>query len=383
MQNNATANTSPTVPLGIIKSLTGIRGIMALWVFSLHIKQHSQLHSAFFPDLLPFFSKLFFCGYFGVDVFFMLSGIVMTMVYGAKMKTFNWQQTLYYYRLRWARMVPNHYTMLLVFWVTYKLTEVVFHISANTADKFNLRDLGLNLLLLQSYLPEKITTWNSVSWSISTEFFAYLLFPLVACRILPLPRPILLGLFSVLLLAFIGVFKWVFRGETDFINNVSLLKIGFEFLLGAIATQVWILPVLRKEVSVPSLLTKNLAPLALVGFIAGLFFLPSSVLVVFGLPLLIGLSFQQCWLSKLLSTRFFIFLGEVSFALYLCHHLFITAGGAIGVKVLAKFMALPVAVNVTVVLMLIGSVLASYLLHTFVEKPAYDYVKKMKPKIAP
>jgi peptidoglycan/LPS O-acetylase OafA/YrhL len=106
---------------------------------------------------------------------------------------------------------------------------------------------------------------------------------------------------------------------------------------------------------------------------------PNSVLVCFGLPLLIGLSWQQCWLSKLLSTPVFKFLGEVSFALYLCHYLFISAGGAVGVKLLGKFMPMPLAVNVTVVLILIGTLMGSYLLHTFIEKPLYDYFKKGKP----
>jgi peptidoglycan/LPS O-acetylase OafA/YrhL len=252
--------------LGTIHSLTGIRGIMALWVFFLHINHNSVLGPEFIPNTIPFLSTLLSHGYLGVDVFFMLSGIVMTMVYGAKLSTFNWQQTLYYYKLRWARMVPSHYTMLLVFWATYKVTEVAFHMSANTADKFNLRDLGLNLLLLQSYLPESITTWNLVSWSISTEFFAYLLFPLMACLILPLPRTVLLGLLPLLLIAFVGVFTFIFGGETNFINNVSLLKIIFEFLIAGIATQLWILPALRGEVQPSSLLAKSLSSLALLGF---------------------------------------------------------------------------------------------------------------------
>src|SRR3979490_2903480 len=54
--------------MGEIRSLTGLRGIAALWVVALHLEFTRA----------PFINN----GYLGVDLFFVLSGYVMALNYG-------------------------------------------------------------------------------------------------------------------------------------------------------------------------------------------------------------------------------------------------------------------------------------------------------------
>jgi len=62
-------------------ALTGIRGIAALWVLMLHAWQFSGMPVLAVPLLSGRFdlTPLFKCGYFGVDLFFVLSGFLLSM----------------------------------------------------------------------------------------------------------------------------------------------------------------------------------------------------------------------------------------------------------------------------------------------------------------
>ena len=56
-----------------LPALTGLRGIAAAWVLLFHLYQYSGS-----PDLGPL-TSLAGCGYMGVDLFFVLSGFLLSM----------------------------------------------------------------------------------------------------------------------------------------------------------------------------------------------------------------------------------------------------------------------------------------------------------------
>jgi peptidoglycan/LPS O-acetylase OafA/YrhL len=96
-----------------LPSLTSLRGIAALWVVLYHYCGTAQ----YFPnlDITPH-SYLISKGYLAVDMFFMLSGLVMTHVY------YRSQSIGRHYRgflaARVARLYPLHIFILLLFVVT-------------------------------------------------------------------------------------------------------------------------------------------------------------------------------------------------------------------------------------------------------------------------
>ena len=91
--------------------LTGLRGLASAWVVLLHL----QLLTPVLMPHVPVLSRVISGGNLGVDIFFMLSGLVITYTYLEKLaepapgalKTYLW--------LRVARIYPIHLaTMLLV-----------------------------------------------------------------------------------------------------------------------------------------------------------------------------------------------------------------------------------------------------------------------------
>ena len=62
-----------------IAALTGLRGLAALWVFLFHIPVAVPTAS---PALKAVLGTLGAGGYLGVDIFFVLSGFVLTLNYG-------------------------------------------------------------------------------------------------------------------------------------------------------------------------------------------------------------------------------------------------------------------------------------------------------------
>src|SRR5260370_23287202 len=75
MRSNMQASGRQNTP-GYVRPLTGIRALAALLVLGIHTEQNVP---AGLDVLLPFFTR----GYLGVDLFFVLSGYIITYVYQA------------------------------------------------------------------------------------------------------------------------------------------------------------------------------------------------------------------------------------------------------------------------------------------------------------
>ena len=114
-----------------------------------------------------FFEK----SYLMVDLFFVMSGFIMLHVYGG---SFNPRK---FFVARFARTYPLHlFTLLLLVLIVRYLTNW-----GNPPIPLEQpRDILPNVFLLQSFGVCHIYNWNIPSWSISAEWGAYILFPLLA-----------------------------------------------------------------------------------------------------------------------------------------------------------------------------------------------------------
>lgn len=166
------------------RALTSIRGVMALWVIGHHLQ--------FGLGLLGYHDAgwLFRPGYIGVDVFFVLSGFVITAVHRDMMPS---GSTNFFIR-RIFRIYPLHLFVLgiiLAIWLREQYLA-----GAPLVTPF-LDHLPIVALLLQPYLIHDLD-WNVVSWSIGVEMLCYALFPLA---ILVLRRMNLVVSLAVLIIA--------------------------------------------------------------------------------------------------------------------------------------------------------------------------------------
>jgi peptidoglycan/LPS O-acetylase OafA/YrhL len=162
-------------PPASIPGLTGIRGYAALWVVVSHLS---------FTDFLLFplgmrarwerGMGLVTHEYLAVDVFFMLSGFVLAHVHGNEFnRGIARPEYARFLLLRLARIYPMHLLGL-------GLAAIAVHFIPDPAGGNHAQGLILQLLLMGSWGLGPRFSFNLPSWSLCSEWFAYLLFPLVA-----------------------------------------------------------------------------------------------------------------------------------------------------------------------------------------------------------
>ncbi|MBB5620279.1 peptidoglycan/LPS O-acetylase OafA/YrhL [Pedobacter cryoconitis] len=155
-----------------LSSLTALRGIAALLVAVFHFE---MAVARFVPAAQSmFFEKC----YLMVDLFFIMSGFIMLHVYSSEFKNNIQAKSLKNFLVaRFARVYPLHlFSLLLLIVIVRWLTDwgnppILLEQPA---------DILPNIFLLHSFGFTKIYSWNIPSWSISAEWAAYLLFPIIA-----------------------------------------------------------------------------------------------------------------------------------------------------------------------------------------------------------
>ena len=167
-----------------IRQLTGIRFVAAAWVLLYHLQGPlNQLHL-----LIPVFSDVLRVGRLGVDLFFALSGFILTHTYLRRLgPAVRVRGTVDFWWLRLARIYPVHIVML---FIAGGAVVAQAKVTGETLDRdwLNPLDFAKNLLLVQEWGPEPQRGWNFVAWSLSMEWLAYLVFPLLVL-LLWVPAP--------------------------------------------------------------------------------------------------------------------------------------------------------------------------------------------------
>jgi peptidoglycan/LPS O-acetylase OafA/YrhL len=158
-----------------IVSLTGLRGVAALMVFLYH---YSALHPGIRLDLaVPFVGSILQfplgLGGVGVDVFFVLSGFLLTLPFAQfALDGQNRPQVGRYFKRRFFRVFPAYYAQLFIilavgaWFVTWK-PQTVSSLLAHLLMFFN---IGWN----------PVTPIVGVWWTLPVEMGFYLLLPLLA-----------------------------------------------------------------------------------------------------------------------------------------------------------------------------------------------------------
>ena len=156
-----------------LSTLTPLRGIAALFVVVMHA--HLFLGRIVSPTLTHFVAE----GWLWVDFFFMLSGFVLSHVYSQTFaEPVSRLRFRKYISARFARVYPLHFFTLL--WVA--IITIVIRQATNPIDPFLLpifsyRAIPASLLLVQSLHLFTVPPLNTPSWSLSTEWWVYLIFP--------------------------------------------------------------------------------------------------------------------------------------------------------------------------------------------------------------
>lgn len=286
--------------------LTGVRFFLALGVVLFHF----QLYWTLPAESAGLLNR----ARLGVDVFFILSGFILTHVYLQGDEAPDYRRFL---AARFARIYPAHLFILLAM-LGLVLIAPLFGVGLEPG-RFNLADFAGTLLLVQAWFPrETLALWNGPAWSLSAEWFAYLAFPAYAALALHLrARPwILIALAAMLFVALDAFYRAQFgrvlpRAE----DSLGILRIAPEFLYGIglyYLGQRWT-PSRRLTVMAASGTAVTLLGLMQIGA-------DDRIIVAAAGPFILALALlAKARVRTFLSHPVALFAGEASFALYLVH----------------------------------------------------------------
>ncbi|MFL6727719.1 MAG: acyltransferase family protein [Sphingomicrobium sp.] len=296
---------------GQIRAHTGLRGIAALLVVGYH-----QEFGPFYKLPFEISTNVFRRSYLMVDLFFILSGFIISYVYCADRKEpMSPAATKSFLFTRFARIYPLHFVSA-VFMLLFAIASTTFlALTGHHYDALNARDLTqwlLQLVLLNAWKPG-YDAWNVPSWSISAEMFAYLLFPAIVAA------HVLRGRLSRATLLMISVGFYFYIAATsrslDIIAGLAPLRCIAGFGLGMIVYH-YRAQILRA--SDPLLSAVQVT--ALLWACLGLAYKVNDPLIIPAFLMIVASTWvDRGIVAKLLSLRPFQWLGEISYSVYLLH----------------------------------------------------------------
>src|SRR4029079_580796 len=216
------------------------------------------------------------------------------------------------------RLYPLHLFVLLLF-LMMTLAFFAFHYfeagqlqSIPLVGPQSLTALLANLAMMQGLQASELS-WNYPAWSISTEFIAYLALPFWLAWVLG-ARFGIKCCAALILLASLLMFAYLTGDDFNQWNGPqTLLRCLPEFLFGALLYQLY----LDGRSGIPRDVLLLPAILAILSF---LHFGVSDFVSVFGFAiLLLLLVADNGVLAAILNTRPLLWLGEISYSLYLVH----------------------------------------------------------------
>lgn len=344
-----------------IRSLTGLRGVAALAVVVHHV------------NVFVVGGAVHLRGQTFVDLFFVLSGYVISLAYLGDGARLSWS---HFARARFARLYPLHFVTALamaaaIAAIAYARVEPL---DARFTPLSALREL---LLLGAMPLVAARELWNYPAWSISVEWWTYFtVFPLI---VLVRRRDAATTLGFGFLLLSVGVASglYFFPERQVFVGWLAFLRAAVGFGAG------WFVWECSRKPAAP--VHAGLSRALLLVIAIAIYAAPALsghdawfLLPVF--PLLIYALAGNDAAGGMLGGRVAVWLGEISYSLYLVHPLVLLGLGAIHES--APEMPQTQALLIYSFAGLSLSILLSTLSYRWLEKPARDWLSPRAPRRA-
>ena len=272
--------------------------------------------------------EIFNGGFIGVDIFFVISGYLITSIIYKEIITTENFSFIHFYQRRIRRIFPALLTVMIV-----SLPLAWFFLLPHSLIDFSksiLYSLGFNSNLYFWYSGERYGAESTLlkpflhTWSLSVEEKYYIIFPMIFLVVFKFLKKyilhtLFLGFFISLTLA-----QWI--GHNYFSFNFYILPTrGWELIAGSILA---IIEIKNGDRSNNKILNNLLPILGILMIFFSFFYFhdriihPSifTLLPVIGVSLIIWYSKKENLLTKILSSKLFVGTGLISYSLYLWHY---------------------------------------------------------------
>jgi peptidoglycan/LPS O-acetylase OafA/YrhL len=200
-----------------IDGLTGLRALAAFWVLLHHAWNIAGPRRIALPlgDAEINFTPFFGGGWFGVDIFYVLSGFLLTLPFCQAARGLRvpvaWGD---YFRRRLFRVLPAYYVQLAIF-----ITLAWLGLSGALP---SLGNTLAHLLMVHNWWFDYNGSLNGVYWTLPVEFAFYLVLPLLV-------RPLVND-------------RWLYLAVAAVTITISYRYLGFRHIADAsIPIKVWVL----------------------------------------------------------------------------------------------------------------------------------------------
>ena len=371
-----------------LPNLTPLRGIAALLTVLFHV---DIVLSTFGGHLLDgkvssFLSRM----YLMVDFFFVLSGFILCHVYSKSfegpVKAANFKR---FTIARFARIYPLHlFSLLLTTLFLFLLHRCGAKVSPILDAENSVYSFITNLFLLHSMNLHRWFTFTHASWSISTEWWMYMLFPFLIGPFMKLSKPGRFVTFSLciagylligyVLVPLVTVPDARFLRVQPFSLNVAYQFGFFRCMIGFVLGMM--LFIAYKRDWCKQLFSSGYTFLALtLGLALCLHFAVLDVFTILFFPcILLSAAYGNQTLNPILASKPLQRLGDWSFSIYLIHQPFLYQTAALMANPEKTGIAIPkmnMLISWSACLIFVAFILfISYLSYRFIEVPARNFI---------
>ena len=345
--------------------IDGLRAIAVISVIFYH------------ANILIFDEKLFKGGFIGVDIFFVISGYLITSLILRELNTTQSFSFINFYERRIRRILPPLlFVMLLCFPVAWihlgpanfiDFSKSILY-SIGFSSNFYFWDMGQQYAAASSLLKPFLHTW-----SLSIEEQYYIIFPIFLFIIHRYLQNYLLLFLFVSFIFSLLLADW---GSKNYPSATFyfLHSRAWELIVGSFLA----FPKIYQKYKKNNLITQNL--LSFIGFFIILFAIifgkthfphPSfyTLAPVLGVCLVILFTNKNTFIAKILSTKFFVGTGLISYSLYLWHY---------PIFAFARINELDPGNILNFLILIIPIIILSILTYFFIEKPSRNREIKFK-----
>lgn len=267
-------------------------------------------------------------GYLGVDIFFVLSGYLITTILMNELADTQRISILGFYERRVRRLMPALILVMLVSlpfaWDSLLPNQLIDYAKSIVFSLFFSSNFYWDLSLQQYGAESSLLTPFLHTWSLAVEEQYYIVFPLLLAAIYKWARSYLTSILALFFALSLLLAEWMSGVDPSF--SFYMMPTRFwELLSGSLLA---ILLIKRSQLTWSTRLQATMPAVGLLLVIASLCLFDIetrhpgflTLIPILGTVLIVCFSGGSDWVTKLLSNRAMVYIGLISYSLYLWHY---------------------------------------------------------------